>query len=99
MCTRCNGFLERKRVNSPYEYRNHVREILETVEQGTFHLVNGTCSLEEILTCERWPGDVITHILECTTCSRRFNLAVETYHGGGGVWEVVTLPPPSSNPQ
>jgi len=99
MCARCDGFLERRRVNSPYEYRDLVRQILETVEQGTFRLVSGTCPLEEILTCKMWLGDVITHVLECATCSRRFQLAVETYHGSGGAWEVMTLPPQSLKPQ
>ena len=77
-------------MNSPYEYRDLVRQILETVQQGTFKLLSGTCSLEEILTSQEWPGDHIVHVLGCTTCSRRFRLAVETYHGSGGVWEVIT---------
>jgi len=89
MCSHCDGFLERRRVNSPYEYRDLVRQILGSVEQGTFRLVSGTCSLEEILSAKAWPGDVITHVLECTSCSRRFQLSVETYHGSGGAWEAV----------
>src|SRR5215467_8722948 len=92
MCARCDGFLERRRVNSSYEYRDLVRQMLDTVEQGTFRLLSGTCSLEEILTSKRWPGDYIVHVLECTTCSRRFKLSVETYHGSGGAWEVMTWP-------
>jgi len=99
MCARCDGFLERRRVNSPYEYRDLVRQILEIVEQGTFRVVSGTCPLEEILTSKSGPGDYIAHVLECTTCSRRFQLSVETYHGSGGAWEVVTLPPQSLNTQ
>jgi hypothetical protein len=94
MCSRCDGFLERRRVNSPYEYRDLVRQILETVEQGTFRMVSRTCPLEQILTSKQWPGDVIRHVLECTTCSRRFQLGVETYHGSGGAWEVITCPSP-----
>jgi hypothetical protein len=94
MCSRCDGFLERRRVNSPYEYRDLVRQILETVEQGMFRMVSGTCSLEQLLTDEQWPADVITHVLECTTCLRRFRVGVETYHGSGGAWEVITSPSP-----
>ena len=97
MCSRCDGFLERRRVNSPYEYRDLVRQILETVEEGTFRLVSGTCRLEEILS-NRWP-DSMTHVFECTTCSRRFQLAVERYHGLGGTWEVMTFTPHSLNSQ
>jgi hypothetical protein len=99
MCSRCDGFLERRRVNSPYEYRDLVRQILEVVQQSTLRLVRGTCPLEVILTSPTWPSDVITHTLECTTCSRRFKLAVETYHGSGGTWEVMTSPPQSLKPQ
>ena len=50
MCHRCDGFLERRPVNSLNEYRDLVRQILETVQEGTLRLVNGTCPLEEILT-------------------------------------------------
>lgn len=80
-------------MNSPYEYSDLVRQILETVEEGTFRLVSGTCPLEEILSTKAWPRDVITHVLECTSCSRRFQLSIETYHGSGGAWEAVNLPP------
>jgi hypothetical protein len=99
MCSRCDGFLERRRVNSAYEYRDLVRQILGTVQEGTFRLVSGTCPLEEILTSEQWPADSITHILECTICSRRYQLAVETYHGSGGAWEVMTSSRQSFRPQ
>src|SRR5260370_9562385 len=84
MCSRCDGFLERRRVNSPYEYRDLIRQILEAVEQGTFRVLSGTCPLDEILTSKQWPGDYIVHVVGCTTCSRRFQLSVETYHSGGG---------------
>jgi hypothetical protein len=83
-------------VNSPYEYRDLVRQILETVEQGTLMLLGGTCSPEEILTSQQWPDDHIVHVLGCTTCSRRFRLSVETYHRSGGAWEVITS---NSTPQ
>ena len=76
-------------MNSPYEYRDLVRQILEEVEQGTFKLLSGTCSLEEILTSQQGPSDHIVHVLGCTTCSRRFRLSVETYHGSGGAWERI----------
>ena len=89
MCARCDGFSERRRVNSGYEYRDLVRQIMETIEQGTFRLLSGTCKLEDILTARQWPGDYIVHVLECTTCSRRFQLSVETYHGSGGAWQVI----------
>jgi hypothetical protein len=81
-------------VNSPYEYRDLVRQILATVEQGTFKLLSGTCSLEEILTSQQWPDDQIVHVLGCTTCLRRFRLSIETYHGSEGAWELIASPLP-----
>jgi hypothetical protein len=99
MCSRCDGFLERRRVNSLYEYRDLVRQILEVVQQGTFRLASGSCPLEDILTCSIWPSDMVTHILECTTCSRRFRLSVETFHGSGGDWEAMVSDSPSSGIQ
>lgn len=33
-----------------------------------------------------WP-DYIEHYFRCMRCSRRFRLAVDTYHGGGGAWD------------
>src|SRR5215813_9321946 len=77
MCCRCDGFLERKRINTPYEYRDLVRQILETIEQGTLRLLSGTCPLEQVLTARPWASDLIVHMVECTTCSRRFRLRVE----------------------
>lgn len=31
--------------------------------------------------------DVISHDFRCTTCSERFSLTAETYHGRGGHWQ------------
>lgn len=89
MCAQCDGFLERRRVNSPYEYRDLVRQIVATLEQGTFQLQSGTCTLREIHPAQRRPSDNIVHVLGCTSCSRRFRLSVETCHGYGGAWEVI----------
>ncbi len=98
MCSRCDGFLETRRVDTPYEYRDLARQILEIVEENTFRLVTGTCPLDEILTARPWPADYVYHVLECTTCSRRFELGVDTYHGRGE-WRVMSSPPQSSRPQ
>ena len=90
MCARCDGFLERKRVNSLNEYRDLVRLILATLEQGTLQVLSGTRPLGEILPSKQTPSGLIVHVLGCPTCSRRFRLSVEMHHGCGGAWEVVT---------
>ncbi len=89
MCDRCNGFSERFRVNTGYEYRELIRQLHELLQRNTFKLIRGTCSLEEVLRSQTWPGDSISHLFECTQCSRRFELDVDTYHGSGGAWEMV----------
>lgn len=89
MCTQCDRFLERRRVNSPYEYCHLVSQIVATVEAGTLRLLDGTCPLQEIRPPKRCPDGNIVHVLGCTNCSRRFRLSVETSHGYGGAWEVM----------
>ena len=93
----CDGFLPKQRVNSPYEYWDLVRQILEIIQRQTLRVVSGTLPLEEIANSSVLLGDNICHVLECTTCSRRFKLDVETYHGSGGVWEPIVSDSPSSN--
>jgi len=90
MCARCDGFLERKRVNSLSEYRDLARQILGIMEQGTLKELSGTRSLQETLPPRRSPSGRIVHIFGCPTCSRRFRLSVELHHGCGGAWEVIT---------
>jgi hypothetical protein len=98
MCERCDGFSERFRVNTGYEYRALVRQLHELVLQNTFKLVRGTYPLEDVLNSPTWPGNSIYHLFECAQCSRRFQLGVETYDGSGGAWEMVISDSPSSQP-
>jgi len=96
MCGQCDGFLERRRVNSPCEYRDLVRQIVARVEEGRLKVLSGTCPLETTLPAKRGHGDCIVHVLGCSSCSRRFRLSVETEHGCGGAWEVITASSRSS---
>ena len=96
MCIQCDGFLERRRVNSPGEYRDLVRQIVATVEEGRLKVLSGTCPLETIPAAERCHGDHVVHVLGCSNCSRRFRLSVEIVHGCGGAWEVITASSRSS---
>ena len=38
-----------------------------------------------------WP-DVIDFAFVCTAWDQRFGLTVETYHGAGGEWRLLTSP-------
>jgi hypothetical protein len=59
MCPVSDGFLERRRVNSPYEYHDLVVQTLATAAQETFVVLSGTCPPEEILPSKRWPGELV----------------------------------------
>ena len=89
MCNKCKGFSERLRINSSREYLDLARQSDELVEWGTFRLIRGTCPLKELPEHQQWPSDAITHIFECSSCGQRFQLAVDTYHGSGGTWEMM----------
>jgi hypothetical protein len=58
-------------------------------------VVQSSCPLTDLLKNQHWPDDVITHIFECSSCGQRFKLAVETYHGSGGAWEMLAPLDPS----
>jgi hypothetical protein len=88
MCDACKGFAKRIGVKTPREYRDILGQIDALTAAKVFRLVEGV-SLKEILEAKQWPDDMIVHIFECTNCGQRFRLAVETYHGSGGTWEMM----------
>lgn len=73
---------------------NDYYEVLEMVHchllDGTLILITGTSSLEDIQPGKPWPADYIEHVFGCSGCTRRFRLAVETYHGAGGTWAALS---------
>jgi hypothetical protein len=89
MCNQCKGFSERFRLSTPREYLDLVRQLEELVATGVFQLLQGTCTLKELLERGPWPDDVISHIFECSNCRQKFKLAAETYHGSGATWEML----------
>jgi hypothetical protein len=88
MCNKCKGFSERLSINSSREYLDFVHQLDKLVAAGTFRLIRG-CPLKKLLEHQQWPSDVVTHIFECSNCGQRFRLAVDTYHGSGGTWEMM----------
>ncbi|RKP46787.1 hypothetical protein D7Z26_24365 [Cohnella endophytica] len=91
MCSRCDGFSERIRIDHPYEYFNIVEQVKEILYVGTLEIIQGNCDFYSLQKGQPWPGDVLYHIFKCTSCERKFELSVETYHGSGGVWDVANL--------
>jgi transposase-like protein len=72
-------------MDTPREFLNIVRQLIEIVEQGKFLLVHADCPLQDFFNTT-WPGDVITHRFQCTECGRVFERYTDTYHGGARWW-------------
>lgn len=81
-------------IDSPREYQDIVRQLIEIVNQGTFLISRADCRLEEILE-PTWPGDTLGHEFECFACGRKFRLSADTYHGHVE-WTPGELPKPQS---
>ena len=95
-CTKCNGFSQRINIQTPSEYRDIARQLIEIVEQGAFLLVRADCPLQEILE-PTLPGDFVVHEFECFVCGRKFSLSADTYHGNVH-WTPGETPEPQSDP-
>ena len=67
-------------LDKPREYLELALRILNLVKDGTFVLLESTCTLEDLFKSE-WPSDIVEHNLECTACGRKFQLFADTYHG------------------
>jgi len=91
MCSRCDGFSEKIRIVHPYEYLNIVEQLKVILSEGTLKIIQGNCDFYTLQKGQLWPDDVLYHVFECTSCDRKFELSVETYHGSGGAWDVVNL--------
>ena len=95
-CSKCVGFSQRLTIDTPSEYREIVRQLIELVEHGTFLLTRADCPLEGILR-PSWPDDIVVHEFQCFVCGRKFMLSADTYHGNAG-WTPGPVPEPKRNP-
>lgn len=79
MCPRCDGFGERIYISSRPEYLDLAKQLMQTVREGTFVLVEGNYPLDTMFDP---PHDAfIHHEFKCTSCGRAFLLHADTYHG------------------
>ena len=83
MCPRCEGFAERIEIQSPADLFHRVGEIRQILSQGALVSVGGHGSLDDIQPGSQWPADIIEQAFRCVVCDQRFELRVDTYHGGG----------------
>jgi hypothetical protein len=79
-CVKCFEFSERLAFKTPNDYQNFVRRLITAVDEGRLHVVRADAALEEML-APTWPGDSITHVVQCKGCGRLFELYVNTWNG------------------
>ena len=79
-CPKCVGFSERLNIETPREYQDLARQLIQIVSEGTLLLVGATCPLEDVLKTP-FPGDTLSHTFQCFACGRKFHLDADTYHG------------------
>jgi hypothetical protein len=89
-CVRCGDVPSEIEIQSPGEYHTIMASARLCLSDGTLLLLHGTCDVQDILDGQPWPDDYMEHTFACTACGRRFELAVETYHGSGGHWRALS---------
>jgi hypothetical protein len=94
-CSKCSGYSRQFNIQTPDEYQALVRQLIESLKEGTFLLVLATCPLDEILG-PTMPDDIIHHEFQCFVCGRKFELSADTYHGSVH-WRPGELPKPQGN--
>jgi hypothetical protein len=72
----------------PSDLYDRVNEIERILREGTLASTGGNCSLAEIRPGRPWLGDIIAHAFRCVVCGQRFELVIDTYHGGGN-WDAA----------
>jgi hypothetical protein len=94
-CAKCDGFSEAINFDSPQDYLDIVRQLMEIVGEGTFLLVRADCPLKEMFTLP-WLSDCIQHNFQCILCGRSFELIADTHHGRAGWKPTGDLPASTS---
>jgi hypothetical protein len=90
-CATCDGFSEAINFDSPQDYLDIVRQLMQIVGEGTLLMVHADCPLKEMFTLP-WQSNCIRHDFQCTLCGRFFELIADTHHGRAG-WKPIGGPP------
>jgi hypothetical protein len=78
-CESCAEFQDEVAIRSSKVLNDLIAKAAAAIADGTLVVVAGDLQWCDSMECE----------LKCATCSRRFELSCETYHGGGGTWRIV----------
>jgi hypothetical protein len=93
-CSSCQDLNVQFRIRNPGELGQAMRIVRCNIEDGTleqlvgdsFHSQRPFMSLTE---GGPW-DDHIFYEFQCRLCNARFSLSVETHHGAGGAWRLIS---------
>ncbi len=89
MCSQCDGFAERIKINSAREYFDLIDQVRIILDQGIMILLDSSCSLKRIKKGKGLPTDYVDHIFRCSTCGRKFRLQFQVYPAASGEWNTT----------
>ena len=92
-CANCDRIIGRQDFKSPYEYKEFVRCLMETVQEGMLLPVGGDYPLENLFRPSCPEADLVAHYFECTRCGRRYQLSAD-FNQMNARWEPGPDPPP-----
>ena len=88
-CFYCMDVLPIKSFGSPEKYLKCLSQIKELVDSKKFELIESSCDIDKVYNENgKWCDDIISHIIECNLCKRKFKCYIDTYHGNGN-FEVI----------
>jgi hypothetical protein len=96
-CENCDELSQRIEIRRSGQLSQAIRVVRENLADGT--IVESAYWPAGILQIDQpdfsflneagpW-DDVLAYYFECATCSQKYCLSAETYHGSGGVWEPI----------
>ena len=92
VCQACMDLRVTYEIKTPGQLTKAIRVVRANLAEGTLMDITQSahtpsCKFAELGERGPWP-DYLEHYFRCKTCDHHFRLAVETYHGVGGEWEV-----------
>jgi hypothetical protein len=93
-CERCDELHQLIEIRSPGELAKAIRVIQANIEDGTLEQTQradvgaSTTPFRSVPDSGPW-DDILLYEFACRSCSSRFRLSADTYHGRGGEWRSV----------
>ena len=81
-CPACRTWEPARTFETPADYRQFVRQLLEACEQNQLVITRSDAPLESMLT-DPWPNsdDTFVHEFACRHCQRPYQLYVNVWNG------------------